>query len=234
MMLAQIEPGETDKGPKSSGLGTERLCLVTREVKPIADMIRFVVGPDGEVLADLKRKLPGRGVWITATRKAVAEAVKRNVFRRGFRQDVKVPADFVERLEDRLRRHALDALSIAHKAGRVVQGFAKVEAAMTAGPGVAVIHAAEAASDGMRKLAQAGARARATRRDPENEAFAEIRGFTSAQLDLALGRSNVVHAALLAGPASDTFLARWHLLDRFRMNHPDGGDTALGSRTNRQ
>jgi hypothetical protein len=100
-------------------------------------------------------------VWITATRKVVAEAVTRNVFRRGFRQDVKVPADFVERLEERLERHALDALSIAHKAGHVVQGFAKVEAAMTAGPAVAVIHAAEAASDGVRKLAQAGAKARA-------------------------------------------------------------------------
>src|ERR1700716_2710018 len=98
MMLAQIEPSETDKGPRSSGLGTERLCLVTREVKPIAGMIRFVVSPDGGGLADVKRKLPGRGVWIPATRKVVAEAVKRNVFRRGFRQDVKVPAYFVERL----------------------------------------------------------------------------------------------------------------------------------------
>jgi uncharacterized protein len=213
MMLAQLDLDETDKGPKPSGLGTERLCLVTREVKPTADMIRFVVAPDGEVVADLKRRLPGRGVWLTATRKTLAEAVKRNAFRRGFRQDVQVPADFVERLEERLRRHALDALSIAHKAGCVMQGFAKVEAALAGGPAVAVIHAAEAAGDGMRKLAQA----RASRRDPPAGEVAEIREFTSAQLDLALGRSNVVHAALLAGPASDTFLARWRTLDRFRM-----------------
>jgi predicted RNA-binding protein YlxR (DUF448 family) len=190
-------------------------------------MIRFVVDPNGEVVADLKGRLPGRGVWVTATRQALAEAVKRNVFRRGFRQDVKIPADLPERIEARLGRHALNALSIVYKAGRLVLGFAKVEGAIAGGPAVALIHAVEAGSDGVRKIA----RARAARRGQDAGEIVEIRGFTSAQLDLALGRSNVVHAALLAGPASDTFLARWHILERFRTGDPGGGATALGSRT---
>jgi predicted RNA-binding protein YlxR (DUF448 family) len=189
-------------------------------------MIRFVVDPDGVVVADLKRRLPGRGVWVTASRPVLADAVKRGAFKRGFRGDVQVPADLVDRVEERLSAAALDALSIAHKAGRVALGFAKVEAAAGEGKAVALVHAAEARNDGIRKIAQALASAdRATRNET-----AQIRIFTSAQLDLALGRSNVVHAALLAGPASDGFLARWRNLERFREN-PEGAGTAMGGRT---
>jgi uncharacterized protein len=227
MMLARIDISAGDKGPRRSSAGKERLCILTREVRPAGDMIRFVVDPDGAVVADLKGRLPGRGVWVTATRQALTEAVKRNVFRRGFRRDVTVAADFPARIEARLERHVLDALSIAHKAGRLVLGFAKVEVAIGSGPAVAIIHAVEAGSDGVRKIA----RARAARRGQETGEIAEIRAFTSAQLDLALGRSNVVHAALLAGPASDRFLARWHILERFRAGDPGGGATALVSRT---
>jgi len=224
-MLAWLDQDDADAGPRSAALGTERLCLVTREVKPVSGMIRFVVAPDGEVVADLKRRLPGRGVWITATRQALAEAVKRGAFRRGFRANAKVPADLVERVDERLMRHVLDALSIAHKAGRVTAGFAKVEAAVAGGSAVAVVHAADAGDDGVRKIA-----ARAAHREPNSLEIPRIRAFTSAQLDLALGRSNVVHAALLVGPASDTFLSRWRNLDRFRMGHPGGGAMAFGSK----
>jgi len=224
MMLARIDLSAGDKGPRNPAAGKERLCVLTRQVRPAGEMIRFVIDPDGEVVADLKGRLPGRGVWVTATRQALVEAVKCNVFRRAFRRDVKVAAEFPARVEARLERHVLDALSIAHKAGRLVLGFAKVEVAIGREPAVAIIHAVEAGSEGVRKIA----RAQAARRAQVTGEIAEIRAFTSAQLDLALGRSNVVHAALLAGPASDRFLARWHILERFRTGDPGGGGYGFG------
>ena len=80
-------------------------------------MIRFVVGPAGEAVPDVKRKLPGRGIWITASRAAIEEAVKRNVFARGFKRDVRVAGDLAAQVERLLERAALDALAIAAKAG---------------------------------------------------------------------------------------------------------------------
>jgi hypothetical protein len=173
-------------------------------------MMRFVVAPDGAAVPDLKRRLPGRGIWITATRQALRAAIARNTFARGFKGDVRVASDLVERTERLIERAALDAMAICHKAGKVAIGFANVEAALARAPVVALLHAAEAAPDGVRKLA-AALRCRA-----DIAEIAVVDAFTSAQLDLALGRSNVVHAALLAGPESETFLARSARLERFR------------------
>src|SRR5689334_20167901 len=92
-MLARIDDSLTDTGPKKSG--PERLCAVTREVKPVAELLRFVVAPDRSVVPDLKRKLPGRGLWITATREALAEAVKRKIFGKGFKQEVRTGAELI-------------------------------------------------------------------------------------------------------------------------------------------
>ena len=107
-------------------------------------MIRFVVGPDGEAVPDLKRKLPGRGVWVTATQDALDEAIKRKAFARGFKREVRLPADLVARTERLLERAALDALAIAGKAGLVAAGFAKAEAALEHEDVAALLHAAEA------------------------------------------------------------------------------------------
>jgi predicted RNA-binding protein YlxR (DUF448 family) len=215
-MLAQAQQTEMDSGPRSVSPGTERLCAATREVKPVSDMIRFVVGPDGEAVPDLQRKLPGRGVWITATRTALADAVRRNAFGRGFDRKVKVPPDLVQSTESLLERAALNALAIAGKAGQIVTGFSKVEAALAREHVVALLHASDAAPDGIRKIDGALRR----RGDAEGRKIGLIAAFTSVQLDLALGRSNVVHAALLAGPATQTFLARCVRLDRFRTGKP--------------
>jgi predicted RNA-binding protein YlxR (DUF448 family) len=175
-------------------------------------MIRFVVGPGGEVVPDIKRKLPGRGIWLTATRAAIAEAVKRNVFARGFKRDVRAAADLPDTTERLLERAALDALAIVAKAGQVVQGFAKVEAAINAGEAIALIHASDAAADGRRKLDAALRR----QSSADSRQIPLIDAFSSKQLDLALNRLNVIHAALLAGPVSDTFLARTERFSRFR------------------
>jgi hypothetical protein len=191
------------------------MCVATRTVKPVADMIRFVVGPDGEAVADLKCKLPGRGVWVTATHDALADAIKRKALVRGFKREVRLPADLVARTEQLLERAALDALAMAGKAGLVATGFAKVEAALQHDKVVTLLHAAEASPDGVRKLD--AARHRSALSSP-----VVTDSLTSAQLDLALGRANVIHAAVLAGPPSDTFLARLQRLERFRTGDQAG------------
>ena len=213
-MIAPSRDIELDTGPRAQEL--ERMCVATRTIRPVADMIRFVIGPDGEAVPDLKRKLPGRGVWVTATQDALSDAVKRKALARGFKQEVRLPADLVARTGQLLERAALDALAMAGKAGLVATGFTRVEAALAQQEVIALLHAAEAAADGVRKLDAA------RRRRPEHGPIVTIGILTSAQLDLALGRPNVIHAALLAGPSSDTFLARLRRLERFRSGEPSG------------
>ena len=210
---AQTPAPETDRGP--SAAGGERCCALTRIVKSTDDMIRFVVGPDGAVVPDIKRKLPGRGVWITATRQALEEAVGKRIFARSFKHDVRVANDLPPLTEQLLAQAALDALAMAGKAGNVAAGFGKTEDALNGNEAVAVIHASDAAADGRRKL-EAVLR-RNGRQIPVVDAF------SSAQLDLALNRLNVIHAALLAGPVSDTFLARTERFVRFRTGFPPKG-----------
>ena len=138
------------------------------------------------------------------------------MFSRGFKRDVRLAKDLAAQTERLLVSAALDALAIAGKAGCVVGGFAKVEAAIDRDNVLALIHASDAAADGKRKLD--AALHRSTREKPRE--IAVIDAFTGSQLDLALNRPNVVHAALLAGPGSETFLARVLRLERFR-NSPD-------------
>jgi predicted RNA-binding protein YlxR (DUF448 family) len=218
-MLAESHQHDTalDAGPRSGGAGTERFCAVTRTVRPVDDMIRFVIGPDG-VVPDLKRKLPGRGIWITATRSALKDAVARKVFAKSFKREVRTAPDLVDLTERLLVRAALDALAIAGKAGAVVAGFAKVEAALTHDKVAALLHGSDARPDGVKKLGGV------LHQRPDADDVITVTAFSSAELDLALGRSNVVHAALLAGPASNTFLARFHRLERFRTGKPGESD----------
>lgn len=226
-MLAKVagiaQDDELDRGTTSVAPGTERTCALTREAKPVSDMIRFVVGPAGEAVPDIKRKLPGRGIWIDATRGAVDEAVKRNVFARGFKRDVKAAKDLGAQTERLLETAALDALAIAGKAGLVVTGFAKVEATLAQPGFMALIHASDAAADGKRKLDGALHR----KNDGKAPEIAVIDIFAGAQLDLALNRPNVVHAALLTGPGSETFLARAARLARFRTGQSPDAVSAI-------
>jgi hypothetical protein len=221
-MLALADP-ELDNGPRTDKSATVRMCAVSRESRPIDGLIRFVVSPQGEVVPDIKRKLPGRGLWVSASRDVVAEAVRRHQFSEGFKRDVRVAATLATDTENLLCQSAVEALAMAAKAGRVVSGFTKVEAALTARQGgtavAALIHASDGAADGIRKL-DALARQNAGNR-AEIPGFPVIAALTSAELDLALGRSNVVHAALLAGPASRTFLSRSQTLVRYRLADAD-------------
>ena len=223
-MLASAQDNELDGGPATAA--AERTCALSRLARPAAELIRFVVDPDGVVVPDVKRKLPGRGLWITAEHSAVEEAIKRQVFARGFKRTVRVPHDLADTTAALLERAALDALAVAGKAGNVVNGFAKVEAAIGRDEIVALIEAADGATDGKRKMQ--GILRRAGQEIARELPI--IGAFSIAQLDLALNRLNVVHAALLAGPVSDTFIARTERLVRFRTGGtPDAasGATAL-------
>jgi predicted RNA-binding protein YlxR (DUF448 family) len=217
-MLAIASP-ELDNGPRTDRSATMRMCAVSREQRPVDELIRFVLSPQGEVVPDLKRKLPGRGLWITASRARVAEAVRRNQFSRGFKRDVRAAQTLASDTENLLVRSAVEALAMAAKAGQVVSGFAKVEEALTGGEARALIHASDGAADGIRKL-DAIVRQRAGNHG-ESAVFPVVTALTSAQLDLALGRANVIHAALLAGPAGKTFLSRSQILVRYRMADDD-------------
>jgi predicted RNA-binding protein YlxR (DUF448 family) len=221
-MLAFADP-DLDNGPRTDRSATMRMCAVTRKVRPIDELIRFVVSPRGEVIPDLKRKLPGRGLWVSASHRAVAEAARRNQFGKGFKRDVLTTATLADDTGALLVRGAIEALAMAAKAGQVVSGFSKVEGALEGRQGKvglsALIHASDGAADGIRKL-DAIVRQNAGNND-ESPEFPVVTALTSEQLDLALGRSNVIHAALLAGPASKTFLSRSQLLVRYRMADDD-------------
>jgi hypothetical protein len=187
------------------------------------------------VIPDLKRKLPGRGLWVSGSQLAVAEAIRRHQFSKGFKRDVRVAPTLAADTETLLVRFVIEALAMAAKAGQVISGFGKVADALerrqVQGQIKALIHASDGAADGIRKLDAI------VRQNAGNgEEFAEIpvvTALTSEQLDLALGRSNVIHAALLAGPASKTFLSRSHVLVRYRMADDDrtAGQVAKNSPT---
>ena len=187
-----------------------RRCAVTRVLRPKDQLIRFVLGPGGVVVPDLKEKLPGRGVWLTAAHDTVAEAVKRNAFSRAFKQQAEAPQALATRIETLLAEAAISTLSLANKAGEIVFGNVKVEEAIAKGRVVSLIHAREAAEDGCRKL---GAKARGKK---GGIALAAIRAFTVDELDLASGRTNVIHAALIQGGAALKVLAAASRLERYR------------------
>ena len=231
-MLAFADP-DLDNGPRTDRSATMRMCAVTRQVRPIDELIRFVVAPSGEVIPDLKRKLPGRGLWISGSRRTVAEAIRRNQFGKGFKREVRISPTLAADTEALLVRGVIESLAMAAKAGQVVSGFSKVEDALQPRQAQnairALIHASDGAADGIRKL-DALARQKAGVND-ESPVFPVVTALTSEQLDLALGRSNVIHAALLAGPASKTFLSRCHVLVRYRMADADktAGNAAQNS-----
>ena len=195
----------------------DRTCIVTRRPAGPDELIRFVVGPDKAVVPDLKRNLPGRGCWVTADREHVDKAAKKGLFGRAFKAQVTVPADLGGMVDLLLARAALGALGLARKAGALALGATKVEASVRSGAALLVLHAAEASADGLRKIAQAR-RATAHAGGPEIRAY---KLFSEQELGLALGGTNVIHAAVLAGDAGRSAEKRMVALDRYRGGSPD-------------
>jgi uncharacterized protein len=189
---------------------TSRRCVVTRLVRPKAELIRFVASPDGEIVPDLKQTLPGRGVWVTGAHDLVAQASRRNLFAKALKSPVKVSADLADLVGRMLNEAALRSLSLANKAGAVSFGFEAVEAGLRRGRVLALIHAKDAAPDGCRKL---DGKFRAIAGEA---AHSPVCAFTADELSLASGRPNVVHAALAQGGAADAFVAAADRVERYR------------------
>lgn len=211
---ARAETGRRD----ATGDTPERTCVVTRACREREELIRFVRAPDGQVIADVACRLPGRGVWITCARDAVARALEGKAFARSYRKPVSVSQSLADDVDRLLTRRVIEALALANKAGLVVCGFAKIEAEIATGGVVALLHGSDAAADGRRKLDQ---RLHAAHRDgdaqvPRLAAPEIIDLLTIDELSLVMGRANVVHAALKSGGASTRLLREAMRLVRYR------------------
>jgi len=209
----RLEATERDEGIGRPAVDSLRRCAVTRVRRSKDDLIRFVLGPDGTVVPDLKDKLPGRGVWLTADHETVAQAVKRKAFARALKAEAKAPDSLPDQVGVLLTEAALRAFGLANKAGDVVFGFTKVEEALSKGPLCALVHAADAADDGCRKLD--GKALAAT----QGRGFPTVRAFTADELSLASGRPNVIHAALIPGGVARKFLAAASRIERYRAGY---------------
>ena len=188
--------------------GPLRTCIVTGETGAPERMIRFVVGPDGEVVPDLARRLPGRGMWVRAERSAVEQAVAKKAFSRAARAAVKAAPDLPQRLEKLLLDRALEDLSRARRAGRAVAGFVRVEQMVGQRRAGLVIVASGADGDGLAKLEATG--------------LPLERLGDAAALGGVFGREQAVYAAVARDDASGRFIqriaggaARWR---RYRSN----------------
>lgn len=192
--------------------GSLRRCAVTREELAPDDLIRFVVDPEGTIVPDLSRKLPGRGVWVKCERAAVEGAVKTNAFAKSLKQQVKVPEDLPQRIDDLFLGRLSNALSLANKAGLVSTGAEKVEKLLGGGRAVALVHGADGTAEGRRKLD----RKFSAIQGDKGQSAPIVDWLTIEQLSLAMGRSNVVHAGLIQGGATKRVLSEAERIRRYR------------------
>lgn len=196
---------------------TIRTCALTRLEKPVGDLIRFVLGPDGTIVPDTDAKAEGRGVWITLSHAAVAEAVRKKVFARSLKENVTVPPDLADLTRLRLEQRFASALAMARKAGQFTSGATKVRGAIEAGQIIALISATDAADDGKNKMLGALRALNHARREG-SAAGSQVPHFellSSVQLGLALGLENVIHAALMTGAAAQSALEKANRLARY-------------------
>ena len=176
--------------------GPERRCIATREVKPKAELLRFVVGPDDRLLPDPAERLPGRGLWLTPRRDIVAAAAAKGLFAKAAGQRVVLPADLAGEVEGLLRQRCLGLIGLARRAGALVTGFEKTREALKAGRARIVLAARDGAEDGRAKLAALAAAG----------SVPVVSLFDGHELSAALGREGVVHAALAAGGMAERLM----------------------------
>lgn len=198
---------ETDDGPRLKRGETTRRCILDRTARPVHELIRFVLGPDGEVVPDIGAQLPGRGAWVTARHDKVDRAAEKRLFSRAFRTQVVAPDTLAETTAMLLRRNALEGLGLARKAGRVATGYEKVADRIRGGRAAMVLTATDAGADGVRRIA---ALVGSAAKEP-----ATSRAFAADEMTLALGGGNVIHAAIEPGHETERLLARIRRYERF-------------------
>lgn len=190
-----------------------RRCIATGQVSQKEDLLRFVVSPDGQLVHDIHRKLPGRGIWVTSCRKDVELARKKNLFARSAKQPVSVAENLSEIVEAGLAKRCMDLLGLGRKGGAVVTGFAKVEASLKKGKAVLLLGAGDGAEDGRQKL----------RRLSGSLPLVEL--FCSDELSKALGRENVIHVSMVRTGLTNKFLVEVSKLAGFRIQDEEGERT---------
>ena len=185
--------------------GEERKCLATGEVQPKYRLIRFVVGPEGQVFADVMGKLPGRGMWVSADRDALELAVKKGLFSRSAKQPVKIPDNLVDEVEKQLARRVVDLISMQRKAGKAVAGYEKVKSWLQTEEALVLIQAVDGSGRGKSKLST-----------PHYGHY--VGCLTADELGLAFGRQTVIHGALASGGLTLRVVGEAHRLNGVRKN----------------
>ncbi len=198
-----------------------RKCIVTGEVREEAQLIRFVVSPDGQVTPDIAAKLPGRGIWVTAERAVLERAIAKNYFSKAAKANVRAAADLPDLVEKQIVQRMLGDLGMAKRSGALVTGFDSVARALDGqGKTAVLIEARDGAADGRRKVL---GMARARGLSP-----AIVDCLTCDELSLALGLGNVIHAALKAGPLAERLIFEAGRLCGFRPQKTDAGLNMAG------
>jgi hypothetical protein len=197
-------PQRQDDEGAAAEAATTRRCLVTGEIRPKSELVRFVVSPDGAVVPDIAERLPGRGLWLTARRDIVAAAVAKRLYARAAKRPAMVDEALPDRVEALLAARCGDLIGMARRAGAAAMGFVKVERMLSAGVAGLLLGAADAAADGRRKLRAVAPRV------PERVEL------TAAELGAAFGRDAVMHAALRASPLAAALKRELDRLDGFR------------------
>jgi uncharacterized protein len=200
-----------------------RTCALTRTEMPVEALVRFAVGPDDVLVPDVEARADGRGVWITLSRDAVAEAVRKKAFARSLKAPVTVADDLADLVDLRLRQRLLSALGMARKAGQFVSGATKVKGVLESGEAIALLTATDAAEDGRNKMrgtlrALNHARREAGISGPDVPHFELLE---SAEMSLALGLENVIHAALTTGAAAQSAVEKAIRLARYNAHPTD-------------
>jgi predicted RNA-binding protein YlxR (DUF448 family) len=219
-MIASAPDAAEDEGDFDLSDANGRMCIVTRDSGSPDTLLRFVAAPDGTIVPDLKRTLPGRGCWVSPRREAVDKAVAKKLFARALKWDVKADPDLGAAVDRLLVAQVTGMMNMARKAGQFISGAAKVEAAVRSGEAIAVFHSLDAAADGVRKIDQARkAWHLGTGADAEIPAFHLL---TGAELDELMGQNAFIHACALAGQAGEGVVKRATLLETYRGRAPQG------------
>ena len=212
MLIEDKDPDGDIDGEAVNG----RMCIVTRQSGTPETLIRFVAGPDGRVVADLKKQLPGRGCWVSAERSVLEKAIAKKLFARGLkRADVTAGPELADEVDRLLAVQLAGMMNMARKAAQFVSGASKVEQAVRGMAALATFHAVDAAPDGVRKIDQA--RKAMSFVADDGEEIPSFRFFTEAEMEGLLGQNAFIHACALAGQAGEGVVKRATMLERYRL-----------------
>ena len=166
--------------------------------------MRFVVGPEGDLIPDLDERLPGRGLWLSGERDMVNTACTKGLFARAARRSVGLPEDLVGRVDGLMARRCLDLIGLARRAGEAVAGFKKTKVRLREGKGGVLLQAHDGAADGRDKI-----RALAI-------GLPVVNLFSAEELGRTLGRDNAVHVVINRGRLANRLIRETDRLMVFR------------------